>query len=627
MFGTHDCLDIPNRRQCAKRECITGVNVSNDKKATPRQPIIRKKKAEAQASETDQEESNPQAEKAEEPTPEPSVESAASEESVEEAAQEEPPQKGPSRRVVDMKRYSSAKADGKKANVARQDPKVQQDEPDAITQKAIDEDVSVSVDTSASMEDFAAMLDSSGMGDVKRQRFSVGDQVDARISNIGEKYVYFELGGVDEGIGLRSDFADDEGELSVSVGESVKLYVINLKGGTVHLANKLSSSEAALEVLEAAYSTGVPVEGRVEATNKGGFDVLIDGLRAFCPLSQIELAYTEEPDAHIGKTYRFKVTKFDEAGRNIVVSRSVLQAAEQAVIAEELKETLEVGSVVQGKVTRLADFGAFVDVGGGIEGLVHVSELGFSRVEHPSEAVSVGDVIEVAVKKIEETDEGQLRIGLSLKATKEDPWLARIGDFVEGQQVEGTVTRLESFGAFVEIADGLEGLVHISEMSWEQHVKRAQDVVSVGDRVSVEILNIDAMKQRMGLSLKLQSGDPWSSIEERFALGSEVSGQVENIEDFGAFIRLPNGITALLPRSEMNLQRDATPHMRFKKGEEVTARVLSIETDRRRMALTLKSASELAESKEAGPSTYEDKKEESSGFGTLGDLLKNKLES
>lgn len=599
--------------------------MADDKKPTARGPIIRKKK---DAEAADEAEAAKSADQTSEETPSAKATSEASEAQDEpkpaaEPEGEAPVEKKPSRRVVDMRHASATAKGGRKSQVARQDPKAKK-EPDAVTQKAIEQDVSVSVDTNASMDDFAAMLDASGMGDVKRQNFSVGDQVEATVSKVGDKYVYFDLGGMDEGIGNRIDFNDDEGAVQVGVGDKVNLYVTNTRGGTIQLANKLSSTDGALDVLEAAYSTGVPVEGRVESTNKGGFEVLIDGIRCFCPMSQIEVAYTEEPDVHIGNTYRFKVTKFDEGGRNIVVSRSELQAAEQAKIAEELRESLDVGSIIKGKITRLADFGAFADIGGGVEGLIHVSELGYSRVDNPADVVSVGDEVEVAVTKIEHDDKGRLRVGLSLKETKEDPWISKIGNYVEGQQVDGTVTRLESFGAFVEIADGLEGLVHISEMSWEQHVKRPQDIVSPGDRVTVEIQSIDPMKQRISLTMKLQSGDPWANIEEKYAVGSEVTGQVENVEDFGAFIRLGGGITALLPKSEMNSEREMSPHSRFKKGDEVTARVLNIEKNRHRMALTLKSAEELAASGETGPSSYSDDSKDT-GFGTLGDLLKDKL--
>jgi small subunit ribosomal protein S1 len=234
--------------------------------------------------------------------------------------------------------------------------------------------------------------------------------------------------------------------------------------------------------------------------------------------------------------------------------------------------------------------------------------------------VHEGDHVQVKILKIERGDD--MRIGLSMKETMEDPWDAAVSELHVGKKVTGTVTRLEPFGAFVEVLPNVEGLVHVSEMSWEKHVKNPGDIVSVGQQVSVEVQDIDLARRRISLSMKGAAGDPWNNIDERYRVGQEVTGTVENVEDFGAFVSLGSGITALIPRSEMGLGRGSTPHSRFSKGNEVTARVLSIEPQRRRMALTMKSAEEVGESEGSAQRSWS---EGSKGLGTLGDLLKDKL--
>ena len=472
------------------------------------------------------------------------------------------------------------------------------------------------------LEDFEALLAGAEATEIPRVRFSIGDQVDATVVSVGEKYVYFELPGRAEALAHRAEYTNKDGAIEVEDGDALKVYIVDMRSG-IQVGKKLSTAGFAADAIEAAYSSGVPVEGRVTGTNKGGYEVEIQGVRAFCPLSQIELNFTEDPDVHLNKSYLFRVTKFGEDGRNVVVSRSALLQEERQAAAAETLATLQPGMTIPGVITRIADFGAFVDIGG-IEGLVHISQLGFSRVEHPSEAVKEGEQVNVKILSLEETKDG-LRIGLSMKETMENPWDSDVSNYVVGQKVTGTVVRVENFGAFVELSPGLEGLVHVSEMSWDKHIKHPSDVVNVGDAISVEIQSIDIVRQRISLSMKGAGKDPWSAIEDHFAIGLEVEGTIENVEDFGVFVALQHGVTALIPRSEMGLERDATPHRKFSKGNKVNARVLSIEKDRRRMALTMKSADEMEADQDRAnaPKSYSDN--EGSGFGTLGDLLKNKM--
>lgn len=481
------------------------------------------------------------------------------------------------------------------------------------------EEVSISV-ADGSLADFEALLAGGADAAPKRSRLEVGERVDGVVESIGERWIYIKIANDGrEGMAHRHDFTDKAGAVTLAVGQEHPFFVLRTDEGSVLLGDQMSTKEAAMEALEASLESGVPIQGRVVAKNKGGFEVEVGGIRAFCPVSQIELGFCEDPDVHMGKSYTFRVTEIRDA-RSIVVSRAQLLREEADRLAAQTLATIRVGDVVSGTISRLADFGAFVDLGG-VEGLIHVSELGFTRVEHPSELVREGERVTVVVLSMEEGAKGH-RIGLSLKQAMEDPWDNAVTTVHEGQKVTGTVTRLEPFGAFVEVAPNVEGLVHVSEMSWEKHVKRPSDVVSVGDRVSVEVQSVDIARRRISLSMKTSDGDPWIDIEQRYTVGTQVTGTVENVEDFGVFVVLGSGITALVPRSELDLPRESTPHAKFAKGDEITARVLSVEPDRRRMALTLKSEEEIASQAGTGPRSYSDSG--SSGFGTLGDLLRDK---
>lgn len=465
---------------------------------------------------------------------------------------------------------------------------------------------------------------------------SAGDKVDATVVAIGKDFVFVEFSNSKvEGMVKIDDVRDAEGEINVEIGDPLELFVLSTKGGEIRMGKKLSGRDGAMEAIYTANATAMPIEGRVAATNKGGFEIAIGQVRAFCPISQIELGYTDDPEIHLNNTYRFRVEKIAEEGRNILVSRTALLEEERAERRKETLESLKVDEVVSGKVTRVLDFGAFVDIGG-IEGMVHISELSYGAVDKTSDVVSEGDTIKVKILKIEEQKRGDLRIGLSIKALQDDPWEKVNDQFSIGSQVEGDVVRLAPFGAFVEIAPGIDGLVHVSEMSWKQHIKHPSDVLSTGDRVRVEIQDIDLTRQRISLSMKAVENDPWDGAENRYTVGMEVSGNVENVQDFGAFVRLESGITALIPRSEMELPGGSTPHRKYSEGETATARVLNVDPVARKMALTEKSAGDIqaksnapsdkksgsksSTKRSASPRNFVDEK--SGSLGTFGDLLK-----
>lgn len=500
-------------------------------------------------------------------------------------------------------------------------------------------------DEGATTDDFAALFEGGGGQAPERQKLEVGDSVVAPITHIDRRHIFVDLGGRNEARAPRGQYEDD-GELEVAVGEEHEFYVLRFTREGVELGKHLDTREAGLSVLEDAEASGAPIQGRVESKNKGGFVVDINGVKAFCPVSQIDMQYVEDLDVYLGQTFRFQVTEVREGGRNVVVSRASLQRQEAAEQRKKTLAALEQGSVTTGTVRSIRDFGAFVDLGG-VDGLVHVSEMGWGNINDPREVLSEGDTVEVKVLDIEREEGGDVRIGLSIKQLEQDPWERVNEELAVGDKVRGLVVRTAPFGAFVELMPGVDGLVHVSEMSWE-HVRRPDDVLEVGQSVEVEVQDIDLVRQRVSLSMKSLEGDPWEAAAEDYPVGDEVQGIVEKIEDFGVFVNLGEGITALLPRSEMQLNREQTPHSKARQGATITARVLQVEPGRRRMALTLREdvdpeqEARRAEERERSSqgrdgdrprrqdrpssSSSSSSKGSSSGgsFGTLGDLINMK---
>lgn len=330
----------------------------------------------------------------------------------------------------------------------------------------------------------------------------VGDEVSGTVVALGEDAVFVDLGAKAEAVIERAELVDREGKLSVAIGDSIRARVAEVRDGQILLRTRAGRSDDPLAEIARAHELRIPVMGKVRAVNKGGVEVDAAGLTAFCPISQLDLGRVEDAGTFVGRELEFFVTSFERGHRpNVVLSRRAYLEDERAGRAAETRARLAVGEVMQGPVTRLTDFGAFVDLGG-LEGLVHKSELGFGRVGHPSEVLSVGDMVEVMVTRIETSSDPKKpdRIGLSLKALKGDPF-AEAG-LVAGERRAGKVVRLEPFGAFVELVEGVEGLVHVSELSGERHVSHPREVVSLGQLIEVTVLSVDQDKRRVALSLK-----------------------------------------------------------------------------------------------------------------------------
>jgi len=359
-----------------------------------------------------------------------------------------------------------------------------------------------------------------------------GDKVTGTVVLIQGDSIFIDLGSKTEGIVEREELTDDEGNLTVKVGDSIEIVVSGKdeSSGTLMLGSQHARRMHGIEGLQQAFDEQHPVEGHVTGTIKGGLEVEMSSVRAFCPASQIDINYVEDLETFVGERLAFRITKI-EGGRhpNLVVSRRALLEEERQVLATETRAHLEVGAVMLGKVSSLKEFGAFIDLGG-VEGMVHISELAFGRVEHPQDILSVGQQVEVSVLKIEETANPKHpeRIALSIRALEKDPWRDALTDYPVGALVQGTVSRVQPFGAFIELAPGVDGLVHISELGAGRRISHPQDVVSVGDQVQARVLSVDMEKHRIGLSL-----DKKYEGEESVKPETKVADYAEPKQSFG----------------------------------------------------------------------------------------------
>jgi small subunit ribosomal protein S1 len=345
----------------------------------------------------------------------------------------------------------------------------------------------------------------------RRRSIQVGDEISGCVVAINQATVFIELDGKTEGCIERAELTNEDGELTVQLGDVVTTRVISKHDGQITLGDKMGRGSDPAAELGHAYEHRIPVSGTVSGVNKGGVEVQLGKLRAFCPMSQLDNSYVEDPSAFVGRELEFRITKL-ETGRgdqvDVVLSRRVLLDAERQKRAAEMRDQLTVGASLRGTVKTLKEFGAFIDLGG-VEGLVHISQLGFGRIGHPQEVLSVGDEVEVQVLKVEPSDDPKRsdRISLSLKALQEDPWKKAVETLAVGGEVQGKVVRMEPFGAFISlnvagVAIGCEGLVHVSEMSDTRRINHPREVLEVGREVTATVLEIDPERRRVGLSMK-----------------------------------------------------------------------------------------------------------------------------
>jgi len=345
-------------------------------------------------------------------------------------------------------------------------------------------------------EDFAAMFEAS----LKAKRFERGETIEGTIVAIGADVAFVNVGGKGEAIIALDELKNEDGALEVAAGDRIQAMVVSTEGGLT-LSRTLARSAASARQLEDAFHAGLPVEGKVERAVKGGYEVRIARQRAFCPASQIDIARNTAPADHEGHVYTFRIIEYKEGGKNLVVSRRALQEEERQAQAAEIRRSIVPGAVVSGRVASVVDFGAFVDLGAGVQGLLHVSEMGWSRVSHASEVVTPGQEITVKVLRVDEQPE---RIALGLKQLMADPWSTVQGRYEVGQVRPGRITRLAEFGAFVELEPGIEALAHASTFAPTGHAGGWTRTVSVGMTGGFEILSLDLEKKRFGVALVLE---------------------------------------------------------------------------------------------------------------------------
>lgn len=447
---------------------------------------------------------------------------------------------------------------------------------------------------------------------------NMGEVVSGTIVSVGKDFVFLDLGGKSEGLLSVEELRAEDGSLP-KVGEQVEACVLSYSPDGVVLSKRLAKGVRSRELLGEAARSRIPVQGEVESRNKGGFDVNVAGVRGFCPVGQIELRFCDNPDAHIGKTYTFLVTKYDDTSRrpDLVVSRKLLLQAEAEKQAEELRKTLSEGDIIEGQVSKIMDFGAFVDLGG-LEGLLHVSELAHSHVDDPRSILKEGEQLHVQVISIEKGGE---RISLSLKRLEADPWDDVVVSFPMGARSWGKVVRMEPFGVFVELAPGVDGLAHISNLNTPERINHPRKILQIGQQIQVEVLSVDPEQRRIGLSRVPEEGE----FGKLPISGSILEGKVDKVVNFGVFVNLGPGRKGLVPNGLMGTPRGTDHQKDFTPGTPIKVMVTEVAEDGKKIRLSRKAALESEERSEYEAYMDSGEKKKGEGFGTLGALLAEKI--
>jgi len=416
------------------------------------------------------------------------------------------------------------------------------------------------------------------------QDIKEGEIIKGRVLDITRDYVIVDVGFKSEGIIALDEFAEP---INIKVGDSIEVYLESVEdqNGQLVLSKQKADFMRVWDRIRESHDAGELVEGRLMRRIKGGIVVDLFGVDAFLPGSQIALRQVPDFDELIGQTLDLKIIKLNKSRRNIVVSRRIVLEHEREKMREQLLSQIEVGQVRKGIVKNITDFGVFIDLGG-LDGLLHITDMSWGRIAHPSEVVSLGDQIDV---KILDFDKETGRISLGLKQLTEYPWERIEEKFPVGTKVLGTVVSLTDYGAFVELEKGIEGLIHISEMSWTQHIKHPSKIMQVSDKIEAMVLAVDKENEKISLGIKQMEPDPWTILDQRYPIGSKVTGKVRNLTTFGAFIELEEGIDGLVHISDMSWNRRIQhPSEVMKKGQTVDVVVLKIDRSNRRISLGYK---------------------------------------
>jgi small subunit ribosomal protein S1 len=433
--------------------------------------------------------------------------------------------------------------------------------------------------------DFSEFMNSSS-----NKNFAEGEVFEGKVVNITDDYVTVDIGYKQEGLVQTREFKNYDGTLKVKMGDTITVYLEKLES---HMGNLILSKDKA-EILVAwdkiseACEKGESVEGTVIAKVKGGLSVDI-GVKAFLPGSQIDIRPVRNLDKYIGKTMEFKVIKFNKKRGNIVLSRRSILQEERGKLRDETLGQIQEGMIVKGIVKNITDYGAFIDLGG-VDGLLHITDMSWGRVKHPSDIIGVGDEIEVKILKYDESKE---RVSLGLKQVQPNPWETAQSKYKIGEKVKGEVVSVKDYGVFIELPDGIEGLIHVSEMSWTSKNKHPSKMVNVGDNVEAQVLEVDVENKRISLGLKQLQPNPWDDLAKKYKVGSTVEGKVKAVVDFGAFIDLGEEVDALIHASDVSwTKKNVNPNDEFKVGQTVKAMVIAVDKENQKFSLGLKQLEE-----------------------------------
>ncbi len=433
------------------------------------------------------------------------------------------------------------------------------------------------------MESFAALFEES----LTRKEMRAGELITAQVVRVEQNVVVVNAGLKSESFIPVEEFRDSNGALEVKAGDFVTVAIESLENGygETRLSREKAKRLAAWHDLELAMEEGRVVEGFVSGKVKGGLTAMVNGIRAFLPGSLVDTRPVKDTTPYENKTMELKVIKLDRKRNNVVVSRRAVLEATMGADREAMMQNLQEGAIVKGVVKNITDYGAFVDLGG-IDGLLHITDLAWRRVKHPSEVLTVGDEVEAKILKF---DQEKNRVSLGIKQMGDDPWHGLARRYPQSTRLFGKVTNLTDYGAFVEIEQGIEGLVHVSEMDWTNKNVHPSKVVQLGDEVEVMILEIDEARRRISLGMKQCKSNPWDDFELNHKKGDKVKGQIKSITDFGVFIGLDGGIDGLVHLSDISWNVPGEEAVRnYKKGDELEAVVLAIDVERERISLGIK---------------------------------------
>jgi len=437
------------------------------------------------------------------------------------------------------------------------------------------------------------------------KEYKAGEKATGTVLSVGREYVFVDVGMKNEAMIKKMEFCDNDGSVRIKTGDTVEAFIVSTKNNEVVMSKSLASRKAGTKELVEAMKSGIPVEGKVTGINKGGFNVTVMGKKAFCPFSHMDLKFVDDPNTYLLKKCPFIISRVENRGKNIVLSRLPLLEKNIGEQFDELEKGIVKKTVHTGTINKVADFGLFVDLGG-VEGLVHISEISWDRADNLKQSFDVGQSVECVILSIERNEPlRNSKVSLSIRMVGENPWEDITDKLSVGSSVEGTITRLTTFGAFVKLLPGIEGLIHVSEMSWGRKVRHPSDIVSEGDTVKVTLLAIDKDKRSVSCSLKDIADNPWNDVDQKYPVGSNVSGKVVSKTKYGYFIDLDENITGLLVHNNIGDDKKGS----IKKGDTIEVTIGEINVEAQRISLSYGMVDTVADT------SYKQESKKSTGGG------------